>query len=283
MKTLAVHLHLYYLNQLSEILEYLKSLNGQSYDLFVTMVEQNVEAEKSIKSFKPDANVMIVPNQGYDVGPFIEFLHKIDLDQYEYVLKIHTKKNASEDYIVLNRCPMDGKLWKKVLFDSLLKNRKRVESNLAFLDKNPRVGMLSSKYCITGEKITWQHLLPGINRALTDCGFDKTDKVSFVAGTMFYMRAKLLRPFLRYSLKDFSPTQSTVKDGTLAHILERLFGLVVTAQGYTLHGIKHDNYSGLFIVVALKRFLYRKKQTQHRMLIKVCKLPVYFKKIIKNQ
>ena len=80
---LAVHLHFYYLEQLSEILTYLRSLKGQCCDLFVTMVEENKKAQAQIKAVYPNATIMVVPNYGYDLGPFIEFLHRSnDATQY---------------------------------------------------------------------------------------------------------------------------------------------------------------------------------------------------------
>lgn len=278
MKTLAIHLHLYYLEQLPEILNYLRSLEGIDYDLCVSMISHDEEAEKEIKQFKPDAQIWLVNNFGYDVGPFIDFLHKIDLDKYKYILKIHTKGNRSNNHTWLNGRRLDNKLWKEILLDSLLKDKERVQENLNLLENNSQMGMLSSKYCITDEKRTYQKLLPQINSELTKCGFNAVDKLSFVAGTMFYIRSKLLKPLLKYSISDFDKTDRTIKDGTLAHVMERLFGALVLAQGYTIHGIKHDNYKKGFILASIKRFLFQKKKTQRGMLIKICKIPVYSRK-----
>lgn len=281
MKTLAIHLHLYYLEQLPEILNYLRSLEGMDYDLYVSMISHDEEVEREINRFKPDAQIWIIPNQGYDVGPFIDFLHKIDLDEYRYILKIHTK-GKSNNHTWLNGNRLDNKLWKEILLDSLLKDKERVQENLNLLEDNPQIGMLSSKYCITDEKRTYQKLLPQINSELTKCGFDEVDKLSFVAGTMFYVRSKLLKPLLKYSFNDFDKTDGNIKDGTFAHVMERLFGGLVLAQGYTIHGIKHDNYKKGFILASIKHFLFQKKQTQHRFLIKICKIPVYSRKGVCN-
>ena len=276
---LAVHLHLYYLDQLPEILVYLKSLDGQNYDLFVTMVAHDAQAEKALKAIAPTTKIMIVPNYGYDVGPFIEFLHKIDLDKYDCILKIHTKGHVSKNRTRLNGNRMNNRLWKTVLFDALLKDPERVQSNLLLLQNNPQIGILSSKYCITQEKRTYKQLLPQINQALIKCGFHKIQQVQFVAGTMFYVRAKLFKPLLKYTINDFSESNSQIKEGTFAHVMERLLGAIVTAQGYRLYGLEHDNYTRKFILAAIGYFLFQKKQTEHRLLIKICKIPVWSKKL----
>lgn len=283
MKRLVVHLHLYYLGQLPEIMNYLSGLKGTDYDLFVTMVERSEKAISQIKAVCPDTHVIIVPNYGYDVGPFIEFLHRIDLNKYDYVLKIHTKGDVSKNHICLNGRRMDNKLWKKILFDALLKDKERVQNNLAVLEQNPKIGMLSSKYCITKKERTYKKLLPQINKALTDCGFEQVGQVQFVAGTMFYVRAKLLAPLLKYTIKDFSKTDGSVKEGTFAHVVERLLGALVQAQGYSIDGIQYDRYNKEFIRAALKHFLFQKKQTQNHTLIKICKIPIYSKKIKRKE
>lgn len=275
---LAVHLHLYYFEQLPEILGYLKSLSETDYDLFVTMVEENEKVVSEIKVVYPNAHIMIVPNYGYDVGPFIEFLHQIDLDKYDYILKIHSKKDVSKNRTRLNGNRMDNRLWKKILFDALLKDAERVQNDLALLENNHQIGMLSSKYCVTKEKRTYQKLLPQINEAMKKCGFKEVKQVQFVAGTMFYVRSELLKPLLKYTIKDFVRTEEEVKDGTFAHVVERLLGALVQAQGYTVHGIKHDNYTRQFIFISLKHFLFQKKQTDKCLLIKVFKIPVWSKK-----
>ena len=79
MPKIAVHLHLYYLEQLDDILQRLSYLDGCKYDLFVTMSELNPQAHKKILKFNPQATIWQTPNFGYDIGPFIDFLHKIKL------------------------------------------------------------------------------------------------------------------------------------------------------------------------------------------------------------
>ena len=103
----------------------------------------------------------------------------------------------------------------------------------------------------------------------------------FVAGTMFFVRAKLLRPFLKYKIEDFAISDKSIHDNTLAHVLERLFGLAVTAQGYKIQGVKYKSYAWLFFIAKLKRFLFQKKITrQGKLIIKICKIPVFIKGVL---
>ena len=73
MKKLAVHLHLYYTEQLPEILKYLRNLNKIEYDLFVTIVKDDQNVITQLKTFNPQAKIWVVENRGYDIGPFASY------------------------------------------------------------------------------------------------------------------------------------------------------------------------------------------------------------------
>ncbi len=281
-KHILVHLHLYYLNQLDEILSRLQSLQGLNFDLYVTMTEKAGEAEQKIKQFKPEAHVLQVENKGYDVGPFIEVLRSLDLDKYDYVLKIHTKGTVAENYTRINGRRLNNKLWSRLLFDALLADVEQVHNNLRQL-ATADTGMLSSAYLITDDKKLYRQFLPQINEILQNAGLPKVDKFSFVAGTMFWARAGLLKPLQTYKLADFSATDGKVKEGTLAHCFERLFGAIVQAQGFKLYGVKSSKAGFVFALNEFKRFLFYKKRTKSgKLLIKICKIPVWIQKINKD-
>ena len=76
MKTLAVHLHLYYLEQFPEILDYLENLKGIDFDLFITMPKEDGRIRNKVQELYQNASIYIVENRGYDIGPFIDFLHQ---------------------------------------------------------------------------------------------------------------------------------------------------------------------------------------------------------------
>lgn len=279
MKTLAVHLHLYYLEQLDEMLEKLANLSVVDYDLFVTMTSDDDIVVNKIRLFNPQAQIFKVENRGYDIGPFIEFLHRINSDEYKYVLKLHTKSKYSKNYTHLNGMRFDNALWRRVLYNALLFSPKRVQQNMELLS-NPQIGMLASKYCITKEVQNYKKLLHQINSKLEQLGFGKTNQPEFVAGSMFYAKSALLKPLLKISLSDFEPTDGALKDGTLAHVMERVFGEIIKKQGYEIYGVNEWYPRILCWKTAIKRFFYQRKVTSGgKLLIKVFKLPIYSKKI----
>ena len=38
--------------------------------------------------------VMAVPNRGYDIAPFFHTLNNLDLNDYDYIVKLHTKRDV---------------------------------------------------------------------------------------------------------------------------------------------------------------------------------------------
>lgn len=278
MTKIAVHFHLYYLEQLNEILHRLSYLDGCEYDLFVTMSELNPPAQEKILKFNPKATIWQTPNLGYDIGPFIDFLHKISLNNYDYILKIHTKR-VSGDYCLFKHKRFSIKTWRDMLLDGVLCSPQAVRDNLRIMAENPTVGMIGNDYILTGEKASLLPL-PTLAVEMAKIVLPLPEDLHFVAGTMFLVRTKLLKPFLKYQITDFIVSSKSVHDNTLAHILERLFGLAVTAQGYKIQGVKYKSYELQIFTNTLKRFFFQKKTTRKgKLIIKICKIPVYVKEI----
>ena len=278
MKQLAVHLHIFYQDQLCSIIKRLHYLDNLEHDLFITLVENSSEIRQKILSEFPDAKIWVVENRGYDIGPFIDFLHRINLDEYKYILKLHTKGTKSKNYTWLNNKRLDNALWGKILWDSMLSSPARVHANIKELDDNPKIGMIGSAFCHTSSQKHYQNLLPQINEQLGRMGHACVDKLSFIAGSIFLSRANLLKPLRIYTLKDFDLTDGRIKEGTLAHVVERLFGVIVILQGQQILGVKHNGYGIKFLTISLKHFLFQKKITNSgKLIIKICKIPVYSK------
>ena len=99
---------------------------------------------------------------------------------------------------------------------------------------------------------------------------------------MFIVRSSLFKVLQnQYSIYDFQKTDGQIRNGTLAHIFERLFGAVVNAQGYNIKGF-HWNWKFLINSSCrlFLRFCYQKKiNKQNKLLIKICKIPVFQKKL----
>lgn len=286
MKPIAVHLHLHYMSMWPKIKEYLQNLGQHPYHLYVTLTEDNPSIVKEIKTFCPQATVWLVENRGYDLGPFVDFVNKVDLSSYDLVLKIHTKNPFRGPITWLNGYGVTRKWWVKLLFSALLESPEVVDKNLAAFVSCPKLGMLSSRYVITSDPKCYEYQKQNIVCLLNKIGCPVPDRITFVAGTMFFVRASLLEKIKnKLFLADFALTDPTVKDETLAHAFERVLGCIVTQAGYEIKGFdKNFWFENFFSKQNFLRFFYSNDVTSHNHhIIKVCKIPVYYKNLNKQK
>ena len=220
---LAIIVHAYYPDALKEII---KNIPVDYYrDTFITI---NDDVDKtvltSIAECSCDINILFFPNRGRDVRPFLGALKVIRSRGYAYFLKIHTKKSIHRT---------DGVNWGAELTRPLL-DALRLNAIERFLDREPGVGLIGPQghvisalnYMGSPANMRWirmvcEHLGIQLERA----------DFPFVVGTMFAGRVEVLDrlvddPWLPSMFED----ELGRLDGTLAHAMERMFGLVCTAM-----------------------------------------------------
>ncbi len=258
---IAVHLHLYYLEQLDYFLAKLENIGTTPFDLFVTMVEDDETAQNKIRAFKPDATIWLVENRGYDVGSFIEFLNKIDLSRYDYVVKLHTKRDMPRSTSTFRG--LTGPKWRETAL-SFLDSPEIFASYLRAFEANPSIGMQANYRLFKCEK-----------------------GIRFVAGTMFIARAYIFVPLKNQglSIRSFDSTGEHID--SLAHNLERCFGQLASEQGLLITDVVNDpaeaKLKRLFFrdrfISPLLRFVYQKKTTKSgKQITKILKIPFFRKR-----
>lgn len=84
---------------------------------------------------------MIVDNRGYDLAPFLAVLHEGDLDKYDYLIKLHTKRDLPAP-AELPRCCFRGSQWRECL-TGFMKDRTALDKALKLFIQKPEIGMLS--------------------------------------------------------------------------------------------------------------------------------------------
>lgn len=251
MKKVLVHLHIYYRDQTDYFIGKLSNICGCEWDLYVTMTELNSETESKLLSFKPDAHIMKVENRGYDVWPFIRVLKYVDLDKYDYILKLHTK-NRSDASSRINGLSLDNYKWRDELVDPLLKSKKIFLKLLDNFDRYPEVGLMCSH-------LLYKHISNGLkedmsklDNELKRLGLNVKDK-KFCAGTMFIARSAPYKLFQNDGLIDiglFSDIPHSHSIGSMAHVYERILTMVVNAAGYKVKPIIIDWVKSIYIIVA---------------------------------
>jgi len=234
---IAVCLHLFYMDMLSEMAGYINRLEDHPIDLYITMPEENTHFEKSIKAAFPQARIIVTKNIGFDIYPFLCFLNSIDLDKYDLIVKLHTKKDIPID-CTLNGFDVNGSKWRDYLFTSVLGSKERINEIIQIFAAQEDVGMIGAQeLLIQGDAVDQDIDMRKVERVMNDCGL-KVVKKEFIAGSVFVVKASLFKPLKErnYRTEEFPPYFPRDWNG-LPYCIERLFGCMVSAQGYRLVGI----------------------------------------------
>lgn len=230
-------MHIYYLELLPELLDCLRNLEGREYDLYVTCrTEILSEVREQITSFKEDATVLESPNRGYDLAPFCEVLSRLTLDDYAYVIKLHTKRDFPQNCWING---YDVALWKwRERLLSFIKTKDNLDRCIAAFKQDPSLGLASNYALIsvfnTEDRNPDREYLNKVSGdLLAKAGLTPYPAESYahVAGTMFICRAALLKPLVAVGLTpdDFETAKrGGIRD--LAHATEVLIGRMITAQ-----------------------------------------------------
>ena len=218
-KSVAVVAHVFYIDIWQEISDYLNNLEI-AYDLFVTVPAHMPDKDVlTIFDTHPEALVYMAENRGRDVLPFLQVMQVAQSAEYKYICKIHTKKTGESAL---------GHVWRKLLYFDLLGSNQTVTDIIDLFDKHADIGIVTGKNTILDS----QRYAYGNNDKI-DILADKSNYIFdenylFPAGTMFWIRSELLEPILTLFNEgelEFEEEKGQ-KDDTLAHAIERFFGII---------------------------------------------------------
>lgn len=278
MKKILIHLHLYYVDMWPEMAACLSNV-AEEYDFFVTLIDKSQQVRESVITLAPHAHIIYVENRGYDVAPFLYVLNIVRLEDYSYVVKIHTKRDLPEKANLLG-ISVSGYLWRKLLL-SFISDRSKFNHALDFMEEHPQVGMLTHEALIINsksDKRTEKNAHQALIGFLEEHGLGRR-KFCYVAGAMFLARAECF-----YRIRDlFQPEDFPLSSGhemQLSHVVERLFGYFVYESGMVVSStatpLQRLRVRGRRFLSRILRFCYQKKHTKRgRFLVKVCKIPIY--------
>jgi lipopolysaccharide biosynthesis protein len=214
---------------------YMENINGCSCDFYFTI--PNDRLVNDIKRRCSNANVLIVDNIGFDIFPFLECLHRLDLNDYDLILKLHSKRNIPIKY-KLNDFDLSGNLWREYLLDAILGTNERFSQILSLFQEDNCIGMIGAKELVLyDDEVDKDIDVDKVENILNENNLLLVKK-EFIAGSMFIARAFLFKSLKerRYRSEDFPPYYPRNWNG-LPYLLERYFGFMVSSQGYCLLGL----------------------------------------------
>lgn len=229
-RNVAIVLHLFYRDMWDEFLPILQAQLFE-FDLFVLLTQgaSEISIRASILHSFPEAQVWTFPNHGRDILPFLHLAQSGVLQRYKAVCKLHTKRSPHR---------ADGAQWRQALVSGVLGDPLTTKRALDAFLSDQRAGLwVADGHLIAGAQ--WWG--PNKRRAqdlLDRFGMDpkeQADQLEFAAGSIYWIKDAALAAYaaLPVAAADFEPEMGQV-DGTTAHALERVLGLVLRAQGLEL-------------------------------------------------
>jgi O-antigen biosynthesis protein len=226
---IAVVLHLYYADLITEISEYLSNI-PLPFDLYIstdTEEKKRAALRHSIVKLARHVVMRVIPNRGRDIAPkLITFAP--EYKKYDLLLFIHSKQSLFNSEL--------GD-WRKVILEQLLGSRTIVENTLGLFNTFPRLGVIApSHFEPILFAVNWGPNWEGANLLATRMGIklDRNAPLDFPSGSMFWARPPALSPLidLNFSIEDFEPENGQT-DGALGHQIERLFYFACEKAGYS--------------------------------------------------
>ena len=277
MKKILIHAHVFYSDMWEQVASCISNIHEDS-DIYVTLVGQNEELREKILAHFPDAHIVIVDNVGFDVAPFARILDAVDLEDYSYIVKVHTKRDVKADERILG-VELGGSRWREKLL-SFISSREAFVEALTLMEKKSDVGMVADDDVVFGSYLTDHKTYYDISEFLKKQGW-KPCRYAYVAGTMFIARASCFRAF-KGLLQSMDFGTSANRSPQLAHVLERLFGYTVYASGMRIASttpisrrlMKASTYQKAFR--SLLHYVFRKEATADgRLTVRLMGVPIY--------
>lgn len=224
-KPLGIFIHLYYAGQAPIFAKGCAKIDAEKRIYIST--NTNKKREQILKSF-PGADVRVMANVGRDICPKY-FGFGDAWKEHSIVLHLHSKKSPHFD-------GLDA--WSDHLLDNLLPSAREINRILSFFQSIPELGIVSP--------LPFQPILPaahwGANydiareiaaRMKLKKSLPGNDELQFPVGSMFWARSEITSAISCLDLKPgHFPIESGQTDGTVAHAIERLVGVVCQQQGY---------------------------------------------------
>jgi rhamnosyltransferase len=232
----AVVLHLYHQDLISEIKYFLKIGIIDLFDIYVTTPFETA-IPKIIDEFAHLSNfisVILCKNVGRDVAPFIELYKSGVLDKYSAVLKIHTKKSSYSS---------KGDFWRQDIYNNLIGSSLITRKVISFLNDNKNAGIVGiQKYYLTNPEFWGSNKKKVIEilNSLPNIKIDQDLQLEFFAGSLFWFKPSAFDILKKVNNDQFQfELENNQRDGTLAHAYERLFSIICKKNNYDIFSIKN--------------------------------------------
>lgn len=226
--SIAVICHMFYPDLAHDFQRYLKNIPF-AFDLFITTDSEKKKSEIESK-FENWAlggvDIRIAENRGRDIAPKLINCRDV-YEKYEFFLHIHTKKS-------LHSRILNG--WRTYLLENLLGSKDVVRSIFEAFKADPKLGMVAPQHLSqVSHFVGWGSNFKSARTFAQSIGIqiDLNGRVDFPSGSMFWGRSAALKPLLDRDISiDEFPIEGAQTDGTLGHVIERLYFFACERAGF---------------------------------------------------
>lgn len=225
---LAVHVHIFYDDLMETLYAYLDNLTVP-FSLFISVPDTDLAGRAkrhfSRLTMPQEVIVEVVPNRGRDLSPLLAGFSGA-LEKFDLLMHVHSKKSAHTD---------EKRDWLLQMLHHLMVSGNHFDQILGMFRDTPALGIVFPVYHPSvrgqiewgGNRQTAAQLLErmGLQGAPGPCPI-------FPAGSCFVVRTSMLKPLwdLGLSYSDFEDEDGAI-DGGLAHVVERLLGVLPVQAG----------------------------------------------------
>ena len=260
---IAVHVHVFYPALWPEVRACLAHVAAcvtrAALTVYATFPESDPATGAALRADALVDCAIPVGNYGYDVAPFFNVLDRLDLDCFDYVIKLHTKRDTPKCWV--NFTPFEGGQWRRALL-SFCATPEAARRTLAAFARRPRLGMVAARALIDPSGVGAGRHPERAAACVAALGLAPRGPV-IVYGTMFMVRAALLKPvWRRVRQTDFSAPAAgrEHEDFGLAGIWEGAFGMLVAAQGYAVSdGAGPETFDAVRMALRRLRLLFLRR------------------------
>lgn len=227
----AIFLHAFYVDLAKIMLDSLpETLHGCVLHLTTDIAEKASELEAHLSAGPwSQFKVHLVPNRGRDIYPKLVHLAGTHLG-YDYVLHLHTKRSPHSRSL---------KSWGRDANNRLAGTPETIQRVFSSFAKDERLGII---YPDPPENLhpamSWVRNLRLAEMLAAHLRLDilpKGSQLDFPVGSMFWVRTAAIAPILDANLTmALFPFEDAQEDGTLAHTMERVLGVVCQSKGWRL-------------------------------------------------
>ena len=242
--------HIFYEEMTDEMMGWLGNI-PVPFDLVVTTTSptKKIEIEAALHKYAlPSVDVRVVrSNRGRAESAFIVGCSDVlTSGNYDLILKIHSKKSPQDGH---NHADM----FKQHCVDNLLSSPGYVAKILLKFQEQASLGMVFPPVVNIGFPTlghSWFTNLPLAREVADRLGihtvFDAATPLS-ANGGMFWARPETLVKLAdsAFDYDDFGGTDDEYRDGTLGHVLERLYGYAVMDAGYAIECVFNTDWASI--------------------------------------